>query len=367
MNLRISTEILKDMVARSFKGASCNKLIPLSTMMSIKCKNGKLVLTTTDGINYLYISKKVDNTEDFDVVIYADQFSRLVAKVTCDMVEMEVKNNALEIKADGAYKMDIPLDEGEYIQYPDPLSEINIADQQGIDVKSSVIESILDSCKPSLATTLEVPCYTGYFCGEHVITTNTFNISILDANLFRENVLVAPEYMELLALMTEEKFYCYLDGDTILSTSEDCTVVGKKLDGIEDYPVGAILDYASQELESSCKIRKSVMLSILDRISLFVGPYDENVIHLIFEQGGIRVESKQDNGVEYIDYSKIDNFKPFEGMVDIQLLTSLLKAYPEEEVKVCFGNPRTMKLEGNGIKFISAWIVSDDGEGDLNE
>ena len=59
MNLTIKTTELQEMVSKASKCVSNNKLIPITSLMNIKVCNHKLTLTTTDAINYFYVSKLV--------------------------------------------------------------------------------------------------------------------------------------------------------------------------------------------------------------------------------------------------------------------------------------------------------------------
>ena len=62
MELKIKTSELQEMVGKAAKCVSNNKLIPLTSLMSIKVEDNLLTLTTTDATNYFYVSKpeKVD-------------------------------------------------------------------------------------------------------------------------------------------------------------------------------------------------------------------------------------------------------------------------------------------------------------------
>lgn len=55
MKLQIKTTKLQEMLARAIKGASNNKLIPLTSLIAISLKDGELTLITTDATNYLYV------------------------------------------------------------------------------------------------------------------------------------------------------------------------------------------------------------------------------------------------------------------------------------------------------------------------
>ena len=71
--------------------------------------------------------------------------------------------------------IDIPLDEnGEFIVYPNPLATEKKPKKVSIgEIHLSTIKTILTSCKPALATTMETPVYTNYYAGDTVIATDT--------------------------------------------------------------------------------------------------------------------------------------------------------------------------------------------------
>ena len=112
MKLTIKTVKLKEMVAKAVKGVGNNKLIPLTSLMAIELKDATLTLITTDATNYLYISEDKVVGEDFYVVVDANVFSKLISKMTCEDVTLEIKSDiiALQVKGNGTYKIELPLD-----------------------------------------------------------------------------------------------------------------------------------------------------------------------------------------------------------------------------------------------------------------
>ena len=170
MQLKIKTEKLKEMVSRAIKGASNNKLIPLTSLMAIQLEKNVLTITTTDATNYLYIKEDKVEGDDFYVVVPVDVFSKLVARMTCETVTLTLaeKMNVLEVKGNGNYSIELPMDEeGNPVKYPDPISEVKL-EGEGTEIHLSTVQAILNSVKPALATTLEIPCYTGYYVGDKV-------------------------------------------------------------------------------------------------------------------------------------------------------------------------------------------------------
>lgn len=349
--LKISALTLKEMTAKAVKGASNNKLLPLTSLICIEAKEGKLTLTTYDGSNYLYIMGKAEG-EDFYVTVQAEQFSKLISKLTCENVELELTDKALEVNGDGHYKIDLPLDEeGDIIQFPNPLAEMELSNNPE-QVELTTIKTILNGCRSSLATTLEVPCYTGYYCGDKVIATDTNKIAGLDARLFNVDVLISPEMMNLLDVMTAEKIDVHI-GDMLVFATPDCTVVGRPMDGIEEFSVEAITALLetptdSTFIDSKCTVSKSTLLSLLERIALFVGPYDDKAIRLTFTENGINIESLQSNGVELIPFVTSDAFAAFTCKVDIEYLLQEVKSIAGDVVEIHYGLENAIKfVEGN--------------------
>ena len=363
MNFQVKTTVLKEMVAKAIKGASCNKLIPLTSMISIEFKDGELTLHTTDMTNHLYISKMQDNDnfsgDDFTVTVEVDTFSKLIGRMTCEIIKFETKDNSLEVKGNGTYNIALPLDEnGQPIVYPNPIAKF-VMDGEPDTIALSDIKLLLNTAKSSLATTMEVPCYTGYYIGDSVITTDTCKMCYIDKNLLNEPVLISPEMMNLLDLMEADKIQVYSNDNIILFRSPDCDVYGYKMEGIEDYAVSSISKLIATQFESQCKVSKDSLLATLDRIALFVGAYESNAIRLNFTQDGIDISSLKSNGVETISYTESENFKPFTCRININMLISQLKAYTKDVVEIQYGDGRFISLINDDVTQIIALFAGE--------
>ena len=365
MKLTIKTEKLKEMVSRAVKGVGNNKLIPLTSLMAIEVKDNKLTLITTDATNYLYIIEDKVVADDFYVVVDANTFSKLISKMTCENVTLEVKSgvNVLEVKGNGNYKIELPLDEnGEPIKYPDPADKIDLSNSIEKTINRSTIQVILETIKPALATTFENPCYTGYYMGQQVVATDTYKIASMDVKLFERAKLISPELLDLLSVMTEEKITVYVSDNDIVYSTHDCIVCGKFMEGIEDYAIDAIMGLVDTEFESFCSVPKSALLQLLDRLALFVGTYDKNAVYLTFTQNGLQVSSKAANGVELINYVASDNFKDFTCAIDIQMLTQEVKAISNDVIELYYGEDNAIKMTDGNITIIVALLEDDMAE-----
>ncbi len=359
MKMTINTSTLQNMVAKAMKGASCNKMIPLTGLMAIELVDHTLTLTTTDATNYLFIREHKVDGDDFYVVVQADMFAKLISKLTCEKVNLELTDNVLTVKGNGKYSIELPLDEeGELIKFPNPLNTVSFA---GTDytVNLSTIKLILATAKSALADTLEVPCYTGYYVGNKVVATDTYKICGVNIKLWDEPALISPEMMNLLDIFTDEKIFVERQGNKMLFESDNCTVYGTLMDSIDDYQIDAIDSLLEQDFESSCKITKSALLQLLDRLALFVSPYDKNGVYLTFTRDGLQIESKQANSVEVIPYAESNNFHDFTCCVDIEMLHSQVKANTGDGITLHYGEDNAIKITDGNVTQVVALLEDD--------
>lgn len=357
MQIKLNTLKLKEMVSKAVKGASCNKLIPLTELMSIRLDKHGLCLTTTDATNYLYICDDGVTGADFEIVVRVDVFSKLISKMTCENVTLDIENGNLTVIGNGRYSIELPLDEnGQLIKYPDPLKEFGESTEMlpSTEINLSTIKLILVTNKAALATTLEVPCYTGYYVADKVVSTDTYKICATKIPIFEEPVLLNPEMVNLLDVMVADKIMCARDGNKIVFKSTDCSVYGTTLAGIEDFAIDAISQLVDEPFESCCKVSKNQFLGVLDRLALFVGDYDRNEITLTFSEEGIICTNKQATGNELIKYLDSQNYKEYTCTVDIVMLTSQVKAQQSDSVEILYGKPNAIKMvDGNVVQIVA--------------
>lgn len=360
MKLKIGTAKLQEMVSRVIKGAGYNKLIPLTSLMNISLDDKKnLTLITTDATNYLYISEPQIEGDSFSITVPVDTFSKLIARMTCDNVTMELKENCLLVQGNGKYSIELPLDEnGELIKYPDPLADFKLKETAEITYVTAA--NILNSVRPSLAVTLEEPCYVGYYVGDKVVATDLYKVASMDEAVLKEPRLISPEMMNLLSVFTSEKIKISIKDNTVVFYSPGCVVYGNAMDGLDDYDIESFSNLVETEFESRCKIAKGEFLQLLDRLSLFVGAYDKNAVVLTFTKEGLQVSSKASNGVEVLPYVEIENFKDFTCLIDIEMLASQIKSQTSDVVDLYYGLDIAIKMVDGNITHIVALL--DDSE-----
>ena len=356
MKFTISTVKLQDMVTRAARGAKMDKTSAITCIMAISLKDNVLTLITTDESNTLYIKEPVKG-EDFYCVVDVDKFNKLVSKLTSENTTLELEDFILIIKANGTYKIELEPDaDGDMTQFPDPMSEVAEL-ENAQEISMATIKKVLATNKSALATTMEIPCYTGYYIGNKVVSSDTDVACSLNSQLVKEPILVASETMNLLTCMQEDKVKAYIKGEVIIFETDTCVIYGYLMEDIDEYAIDTISALLDESFESSCKLSKIDMLALLDRIGLFVGLYDNGAITLTFTDKGIDISSKQSSGIETINYIASENYKPYTCLLNIQQLAQLVKALESDTFIMQYGNDKSIKIVDGDITQVIALLV----------
>ena len=360
MKMTINTSKFQEMMSKSYKGASENKLLPITSLMAIDLTDNVLTLTTTDTVNYLkVISDKIEG-DDLYVVVPAGIFSKLVDRTTAEKITLNVTENSLEVKGNGTHSIPLSMDEEGVVRFPDYT--FKKTDDPRIVHRTSLVD-IIEINKSATAKTIDTPCLSGYYLGEKTITTNEEIICFNDLNVFPgEEVLVSPEMMELLSLNTEEKIEWYRNDGYLLFETPNVIVYGAEHEGIDIFPVTEILGYLDVDFPSMCKLPKLLVQSVIDRLSLFIEPYDKNGAYFTFTKEGVRVTSKRSSSVETINYTASNNFQPFICCVDIPMFKSQVDVLPGEEIEIWYGNASAVKLVSGKVTQVIALLEDEDLE-----
>ena len=342
--MKIKTKEFISLLSKAIKGVSNNKLIPITSMMSIFAHDNVVELHTTDGSNHLWVGGLCEDTSGFEVAVPATKFATLISRMTCEYVELIIKGDNLEVKGNGRYIIELPIDEsGEPVKFPNPAEKFNTL-TTAKTINTSDIVAVKNALSPALATTLEVPCYCNYYFGDKVIATDTYKIAAMNKQLF-EPVLLSPELVNLLALTDCETLEYNIIGNEIYFNADDISVYGHLADGLEDYAIDAITNLINDDFPYECKVDKDKLLSSLDRTALFVDVYDKNAVKIVFGNLGLTIESRKAHSEEHIVYERVAEIDcEFSCSIDVDMFISQLKAYTEDVVTIQFGKETSIKL-----------------------
>lgn len=358
--IKIKTDILKDLVNKASKGITVDKLIPITNFMCIKYDSGEFVIITTDSTNYMYARRNfLDCGDEFYAVVNTDIFTKLISNITSEYITLGTIDNILMIEGNGKYKIPLSLDEdGFVIKFKDPMKDVNLTDDL-VHINVNELRNVIKTLKPSLYTRdNNIPFLSKYYFGDCVLASDKEQVSCYSKNFTHEPVLLSQYMLNILDVITSDTIgYAKTDKYVILS-ADGVTMYGVYDIDVSTFPASTlkkILDADGNSI-SRCKINKSEFMDALKRINLFVGNYDNNVIGLKFNTDGIEISSKSSAGVEFIEYVELSNYSPCECYININMLMSQLKAYPNDTVDFGFGHELFVSLRYKDFTQIIALV-----------
>lgn len=367
MKFTISTTKLKELGSRAVKGVGNVKDVPVTCWVAIEVFDNKLTLITRDTTNYLYLVENgvvTEDGEDFYAVVDANVFFKLISKLTCEKVTLEVDGFSLIVHGNGTYKLVIQTDEeGEKVKYIDPIENLDMSKAVTKEFNRTTIQVIFETIKPALGLPNEVPegsCYSGYYVGQNVVATNSIKIASMAVPMLDSPKLISSQLFNLLSVMNNEKIEVYIVDDEVVFSTADCVIYGRFMSGIEDYAIDEIMELVNSDFVSFCSVPKKEFLQSLDRLSAVVGVYDNDAVFLTFTQNGLQVSSKSTDSVEIISYSASEDFHPFMCAIDIQTLIDEVKSINNDMIELYYGRDNGIKLTDGNITIIVALYEESD-------
>lgn len=367
ISFKVNTEELQEMVGKAICCSSNNKILPITSLMSLKVSNNIFTLTTTDAANYFYVSykEKVD-CGDFEVSVIAELFTKLIQKTSTKDITLTISDNVLEIKGNGTHKIELPLDENcKAIRFPKRLPDIE--PESATTILKAVVNKVITYNKPSLAVSSERPVLKSYYCGTSVLSSDREKVCKTDVDFFGKPALILLSTMELLNVMSDENInVAYVDDNIVFWTLTDTLVVPVIFDAeisVDQYPADALFELLELEIPSKCKVAHTAVMDMLDRLSLFVSSYDKREITLTFSPDGILFSSKQSNSVELVPYIESENFEAFTCGIDIEVLKAQISAQTSEAITMYYGHDDFIKMVCDNVTQLVALADEEEVNG----
>ena len=343
--LQLKTTKLQELAAKAFKGVGNDRNKPITELIALNVENGLFTLITTDYDNFLYVSETVD-CDDFYAVVEANRFVKLVSRLTSEDVTLDIVDNCLEVRANGKWSIPMEIDHstGKVVDYTNPLATFE-ADEKIGEITAQDISTIIRALKPALATTVDIPEYVNYYFGETVLATDTNIASCYGKNLVTTPILVSAAVLEMLSVYTgETPLEIFKTGNKLMFRGTKFNLFGYAMPGVDNFNVSAINSYLESAYPSMCKIPKQTVLQALDRLSLFVSDFDEDIINVRFTDSGLIVSSKQSDSEETIEYIESDNLTDIDSSIYLFMLVSQIKAQTGDTVDIYFGTDTSIKI-----------------------
>ena len=348
--MQVKTVTLQNLIKKVSK-MGVNKNIGITEYYYLTGCGDKLSITATDGNNFIEASVKTE-CDNIDVIVQSDSFAKIIDKTTKEVVELTVNPDHLEFIGNGTYK--IPIYTGE--DYPVPnYDKFKMAD--GFKVGIDDLKSITTVNKAAVANSPTGGSLNGYLVTPvGTITTDEKRVCFNDRVKSETPILLSKEMVNLITTISDLDIGVkYQDGQVYIA-SESVQIVGPELEGKETFPDTSYLIEQMDNVFNECKINKSVVVKALERLAIFVSPFDKSELIMIAEEDFIQFETYEDS------FEVVNLTRKLEDSVEVAVssnnLKEVLNSLPQEEVKLGFVGDSFIVLEVPHTKVIVATCES---------
>jgi DNA polymerase III sliding clamp (beta) subunit (PCNA family) len=338
--MKINTNKLRNMLGHITK-VKANPLLEISNYIQLVCdKDGSMRINATDGDNHITVFEDGEYDESIDFIVKTDQFVSLINKTTTENVTLTAKENYLEVKGNGTYKVE--LVQGEI--YPDHKIVTNGA----LKIDDCVAYNLkhgLNVGKNVKSQTAADGCLFGYlFRNNHIITADAIKVNASDFDCQGLEVLIPPSLANLVQTLSSEKVNIIHDvnNNSIMFKSKNIVISGTLMEGVEEYPE-SILPMIEETQPSLCVVDTQEFLKALNRIGLFIDIYDMNTLQIAFVGDLITLQTVG-GSVESITTKDSPRHEDIVYEVNIKYLQDLVSSVDSPTIDIEYGNPDLIKI-----------------------
>lgn len=350
MKLTINTLHLQRLLNRVGKCATNNKMLPLTCMTCIKAKDGTTQLITTSGSDYcIAVDTDGYKDEEFYAVVDNDVFYKLVAKTSTDFIHLELSNHHIIFTGNGKYTLDLPTDEnGELIKFPEP----DYKDTEVVAKLTSNDLAIINKAnRANLADLMAEPCYSYYYLGDKVLTSDRSVICATNIEVTDKPILISNIAMSILDTDIE---IATNDKQEVVFIGENYKVLTKSSEYIDDYNSDAIMNLVNTPLDYKFNVDKEELLTVLDRLGLFINAFDKNCLSVSIKGDKLTFSNVKANSSESIP---IRNNHDFSFNIDITLLSKQVGIMNKNVFEFQYGSDMFIKLVTDEVTEIIPLLV----------
>lgn len=268
---------------------------PITDLVGLVAKDNMLYIGCTDIDNATIVATiECDKTFENTVVKLSD-LTKLVKATTVDEIVLQGKDDYLEFKGNGKYKIPIQLDEnGDKIKLPihmPSMGEIKHITNIGFVYRRN--DGFIDK-----AETLPKE-YNVYYCdGTHTVTTNNICVACTNYNMQIEEI--SPYMMKSLQALPKEFDISEVNGGYRIEA--DCYRAYYQTEITHNFPVDTVMPLVNDNssYHSNVNITKKELVGAIKRQELFKTAISTQKIYLTFNSNSITIENAEKTFYEEI-------------------------------------------------------------------
>lgn len=355
MAIKLKTKELQS-VTQQLGKVQENRLLEITSYWHILGGDGQITFTAYDGADFVRIN--FEHEGEIDVMVRAEQLSKLIDKTTVSHVTLEQLDGSLKVEGNGEYFLEIVTEDEEYPSFEEFLPE-DLDELPYLELKSSIFSEIADINSSSVSKSAADGIYTGYLIdGDKSISTDIIKVCIHDTYDFKNRFLISPSAMDILSTIKDEDIFVWFLEKFIYITTASSEIFIRLMDGVEDYVDVSEID--EQSFDHSAVLPTVDVQSVLSRLSLFMSVFDKGTVTLTFTKKNL-VISTSTSSKEIIKYATPDDsITEFSCILNSTLLGDILNTVTDPSFKISYGNDTAVKIESKNAHYFVALQEGDD-------
>lgn len=367
----IKTNILKDICSTILPAVDNSLVDPLQITSTLELVSDKdvLYINVTNREYFVQAALPTIIEEPFHATVNAVLFLKLISQITTEDIQFEIKNNSLQVKGNGIYKLPLIFSGSELLKLP-RIDIQNITCQ--MNIKNEYLQNILKfNSKELKKGTIVSPVQKMYYLDEKGCITFTSGACVNEFELEKPiRILLNEKLVKLFKLFkTEDIEFTYgIDptlGDSLqekVKFSNKAITISAILQNdptlIKSVPVRKSRELASNIYPHQVEISKGELLSALNRLTLFKSLASTGSYIFEFQQNKLIIKDESSGNQEEVKFlNEQINIENYTARIDFTDLKLTLETYDESYFTFCYGNhTNIMTIRGN-IKNIIPEVV----------
>lgn len=365
----IETKKFKDVCATILSAIDTSELSTLTETLELHTEGKILFLNVTNGEYYVSKKIEIESDESFVAAVNANLFLKLIAAVTTEDVELEMKDTYIQVKANGTYRIPLIFDGDSIMSLP----KININNKTAeMKISGDTLNSILDFNSKELSRgVIAKPIQKMFYLDDKGCITFTTGACVNSFTLEKPiKILMNGRLVRLFKLFKGEMVDFVLGydpvSDDVIQTKVSFTtpsisltaITGSNDDLLSSFPVDAIRKRAFDIYPDNIVLNTQEFRQAIDRLLLFTVGYGSIKVSKPYGEfditsEGITIYDSNKENKETIkfknDSSISDEYSMTLDLTDLKLILSTIS---DQYITLSFGNHQAVVLKRLNISNI---------------
>lgn len=363
----ISTKQLKDTCSKVLTAVESNSLSTITETLELLAKNGYLNINITNKEYYVRIKLPMEEQAEFHATVNAVLFLKLIFQTTKETVELNIKDNTLEVIGNGNYTLPLIYENDKLLELPE-ININNVTNQ--FTMSTGILKSILVYNSKELTMGVATrPVQKLYYIDSKGCLTFTTGACVNSFTLPEDiKILVNNRIVKLFSLFDTDEVNFTLGQDSLsdgsvqtkICISNDyislTAILSNDESLLSSVPVEAIRGRSNDDYPYSISISKNELLQTLNRMLLFFTSSSSNICYskFVFGKEQVVIKDTDRNNEEIIKYSNtvLDELdgSTYECLLDLNDIKNVISNFNDSFININFGNEQAIVVCSGSIR-----------------